>query len=167
MYHNMIEVQGPESFFQAASKAGLDSVLIADLPSERIATTAAIAGKHGIAAIFMLSALTSPERRALVLQNAQGFIYLTSGQGLASKNGEFTQDLGKLVREIKSQTTLPLCAGLSSSNPQQARSIIATGADGLISGSRVIEIIDYAREQGNVLQQLNTFLTSMLSAIND
>jgi len=167
MYHNMITTQGSESFFQAAAAAGVDSVLIADLPTEAIAATSHTSGRHGVAAIFMLSPMTSPERRALILEHARGFIYVTSGHGLASKNGEFNQDIGKLLKDTSALTTIPLCVGLGTSTPQQARAIIDLKADGVISGSRIIEIIDHARASGTVLPQLQAFLTSMLAAVNE
>lgn len=166
MYYNMLLAQGVESFFKAAAAAGVDGVLIADLPAENAAEILPHALKCGIAPIFMVSPLTSKERLPLILQHAQGFIYLVSRLGITGKNADYAQQLPEVLHAIKSQSKLPVCVGFGISTPEQASLVVAMGADGVITGSALIELIDNARQQPDVLVRLQDHLSSMQQAIN-
>jgi tryptophan synthase alpha chain len=166
MYYNMLLAQGPESFFQQAATAGVDGVLVADLPAENAQEIIPHAQKNGIAPIFMVSPLTSAERLPLILQHAEGFLYLVSRLGITGTNDQYDQQLPAVLQEIRRQSDLPVCVGFGISQPQHARFMIDMGADGVITGSALIELIDKARASGDVLPALRTYLDAMRQATN-
>jgi tryptophan synthase alpha chain len=166
LYYNMLLAQGAASFFKQAAAAGVDGVLIADLPPESAAEVIPHARANNIAPIFMVSPLTSTQRLPTLLQYAQGFLYLVSRLGITGQSGDFDSRLKETLQTVRQQSSLPICVGFGVSTPQQARSIIDMGADGVITGSAIIELINQARDSGDVLTPLKTYLQTMRQALN-
>lgn len=166
VYYNMVLAQGVEAFFRAACDVGIDGVLIADLPPENIQEVAPAATKYGIDLIFVVSPLTNEQRLKMILEHAGGFLYIVSRLGITGTSGGYDKELPDVIARVRRQSNLPMCVGFGISTPEQARSMIDIGADGVITGSRVIEIVDRAREQGDPLSALKAYLTSMVGAVS-
>ena len=144
VYYNIVLAQGVEKFFSRCRFSGVDGVLIADLPVESIREVSDAAEKSNVRLILLVSPVTSPSRIEAICKNAGGFIYPISRLGVTGtgeRDGTKDEPLSKLIAALKAQTKVPVCAGFGISNPKQAREMLALGVDGVITGSRVIELI--------------------------
>jgi tryptophan synthase alpha chain len=139
-YYNTVMCRGVDWFYARANEAGVDGVLIADLPPESANQAVANARANEIQQIFIVSPLTTRTRLTRVLQNAGGFVYAVSRLGVTGVEEEHDSNLREIIRSVHERTQLPVCVGFGVSSPQQAGKIFNLGADGVISGSRVIEL---------------------------
>jgi tryptophan synthase alpha chain len=163
IYYNLILAHGPEKFFQDAKAAGIDGILVADLPIDSAAELTPHAQANDIAQIFLVSPVTADQRLDLITAKASGFIYLLSRLGVtgtAARSATSDQSLSALVKRIKARTGVPIIAGFGVSSPSDAEVMFAAGCDGVISGSKIIELA--ARPDG--IAQLEQFYKAMLAA---
>ncbi len=159
VYYNVVLKRGVRNFHAAAHQAGVDSILIADLPVESADEVSAAAGEFHIAPIFIVSSLTREERLAAIASKARGYIYVVSRLGITGVEERYDADLQNLLLRLRRQTKLPLFVGFGVSTPEQARRIVALGADGVITGSRVIQL---ARSQRSSVAE---YIESMKQAV--
>ncbi len=156
VYYNNVLAIGVESFFKQAKEAGIDGVLIADLPVETAEEVLPISKANDVDLIFIVSPVTTDERLAKIATIAGGFIYLVSRLGVTGtdKSAGNLTNLGGLISRLKSQTPLPICAGFGVSNKQTATALLEVGVDGVIVGSRIIEIVRNSSDFHIELSQL-------------
>ena len=143
VYYNLVLQQGLDQFFTKAQNAGVDGILIADLPVDFSHEVAPIAKDHAISPIFLISPVSPEARIRLIAKKAEGFIYLLSRLGVTGVNAGDSQNDNKLVKIIdiiRQETNVPICAGFGISSGETAKRIISTGVDGVITGSKVIEL---------------------------
>jgi tryptophan synthase alpha chain len=167
VYFNMVLAQGVKHFFEKAKDAGVDGILVADLPCESAEEILVHARETNIAPIFLVSPLTTPDRLQTILQYASGFIYLISRLGVTgthSRSDEKDASLKGLIKKIKSMTDVPICAGFGISTPENAKTMLEMGADGVISGSKVIELVGADKGSTN-FSNLADYYKAMLSVI--
>jgi tryptophan synthase alpha chain len=145
-YLNPVFHFGYEAFFAEVEQAGVDGIIICDLPFEEKDELAAIAAAHGVDLISMI-APTSAERIARIAATATGFIYLVSSLGVTGVRSEITTDLAALVAQIRAATSLPVAIGFGIHAPEQARQLGAL-ADGVIVGSEIVRRIGAAATAG-------------------
>jgi tryptophan synthase alpha chain len=168
IYYNMVVAKGIPQFFKAAKDAGVDGVLIADLPPESADEVAKDAKDNQIDLIYLVSPVTTEARIQKIVSEAGGFIYLISRLGVTgTQERSETKDqvLTKLIKDIKQKTKVPVYAGFGISNAQDAKRILAAGADGVITGSKVIQLARGENNKPN-LEALATYYKEMLSAVN-
>jgi tryptophan synthase alpha chain len=167
VYYNMVLAQGIEQFYQQASEAGVDGVLIVDLPPESADEVLPYAIKYGIAPIFIISPLTDKARLEVILRTLEkaepGFLYIVSRLGTTGTREDTDSGLNQLMAAVKHSTGLPLCVGFGISSPAKAKDMYGLGADGVITGSKIIDIIANAKE-GQASSQLESFIASMVEA---
>jgi len=138
-YLNPVFYCGYDKFFKRCADAGLDGIIIPDLPFEEQPPVRESARKHGID-IISLIAPTSQERIKEIAKNASGFIYLVSSMGVTGVRSEITTDLAAITDAIKSVTKTPVAIGFGIHTPEQAAQMART-ADGVIVGSAIVKII--------------------------
>jgi len=137
-YLNPVFHYGYDAFFQRASKAGLDGIIIPDLPFEEQPPVREAADKHGIDLISLI-APTSEARIKEIAKTASGFIYLVSSMGVTGIRGKITTDLAAITAAIKSVTSVPVAIGFGIHTPEQAKEMSRI-ADGVIVGSAIVKI---------------------------
>lgn len=168
-YYNLVLAKGRESFFQSAQEAGVDGILIADLPIENVEEVFPFAEKHGVRLIFLVSPVTTAERLKKIVSKAGAFLYLISRLGVTGTHDRETekdQALIKLVTQIRTLSKLPVCAGFGISAPRHARTMFALGLDGIITGAKIVEIVQSASP--TVLKaDLQTYIKQMFEACKD
>jgi tryptophan synthase alpha chain len=145
VYFNMVVARGIDQFFKQAKEAGVDGILMADLPAENAEEIISPARAHGIAPIFLVSPLTSEARLETILQVAGGFIYFVSRLGVTgvqSRAADADAHLSEKFATIKQKSDLPVCAGFGIAEPSDARLMFQMGADGVIAGSKVIQLAE-------------------------
>jgi tryptophan synthase alpha chain len=151
-----------EAFFQQLKTAGADACLIADLPPEEAEEVKASADAWGIELIFIVSPLTSADRFQSFVQYAGAFLYVVSRLGITGTEARYDSRLQELIGTLRQHSDLPLCVGFGISTPEHLLQMKAVGFDGMITGSRIIQVIqEEARGQGT----LAAYLASMLEAV--
>jgi tryptophan synthase alpha chain len=169
VYFNTVLAKGIEKFFAEAKQSGVDGILIADLPIENADEIVPAAKNNGIDLIFIISPVTDKGRLQKILTQASGFLYLVSRLGVTGTNERSQskdQQLGNLIKEIKANTDLPICAGFGISSVADAESMFSIGADGVITGSQVIKIIQN-HDFITASSELEIFYSSMLTACSE
>ncbi len=139
-YYNPIYVYGGDRFLADAKNAGVDGLIVVDLPPEEDEELCLPALKAGLNFIRLATPTTDDKRLPTVLQNTSGFVYYVSITGIT---GAAAPDAGKVaaaVKRIKRHTTLPVCVGFGVRTAAQARGI-AQGADGVVVGSALVEAV--------------------------
>ena len=141
-YYNPILHYGLDEFCAAASQAGVDGLIVPDLPPEEGAGLEKVTTEHNIDLIYLLAPTTTDRKRLrLVADRSRGFIYVVSLKGVTGARASLPADLEGFIASIRGVTTKPLCVGFGISTPQQARRV-ASLADGVIIGSRILEIVE-------------------------
>jgi tryptophan synthase alpha chain len=161
-YYNPVFNFGVERFCQASAEAGIDGLIIPDLTPEEGTELESAALKNGLDLIYLLAPTSSEERIVLVAQRSRGFIYLVSLTGVTGARKALPVDLENFVYRVRKRATLPLCVGFGISNPEQARRV-ADVADGIIVGSRLIQLLDNRprHELENFIRGLRNTLDSI------
>jgi len=160
-YYNPILNFGLDSFCQASAKAGIDGLIIPDLPPEEGTELEASARKLKLDLIYLLAPTSTEERIGMVARRSQGFIYLVSLTGVTGARQTLPSELEGFVKRVRQKANQPLCVGFGISTPEQARRV-ATVADGVIVGSRLIQLI----EQDATLSSLKAFTLSLREALD-
>jgi len=140
-YYNPVFSLGLRRFCQASAEAGIDGLIIPDLPPEEGAELESATQENGLDLIYLLAPTSNEERIALVTQRSRGFVYLVSLTGVTGARKTLPADLEGFVSRVRNRTTLPLCVGFGISSPEQAQRV-AVVADGIIVGSRLIQLLD-------------------------
>jgi tryptophan synthase alpha chain len=165
VYYNLVLACQPDRFFERCAKSGVDAVLIADLPIENVLEVKPSAQRHSVELIYLVSPVTTPSRLDLICANAGAFLYLISRLGVTGtdkRDEEKDAQLKALVENVRQRSKLPVCAGFGISKPEHARNMFKVGVDGVIAGSRVIEIIGAAKSSEDACQKLTSYLKDML-----
>jgi tryptophan synthase alpha chain len=164
-YLNVVLARGAGKFFEEAARCGVDSVLIADLPPDAADEVAPHAEAHGVALVFIVSPLTSVDRLSKIAALSRAYVYVVSRLGITGVQETHDNQLEELIARAKKVTDVPMLVGFGISSPSAARNMLAIGADGVISGSKVIEIIRQDAAPGYPL--LSQFLKDMCVAVSD
>ncbi len=137
-YINPLLAYGVERFVEDAVEAGVDGLIVPDLPPEEAHELEAACRAAGLATIYLLAPTSTDARIQLVAQHATGFIYLVSVTGITGARRELPPDLADFVRRVRRHTHLPLAVGFGISTGAQAAAV-AQLADGVIVGSALVK----------------------------
>ena len=160
-YYNPVLRFGLESFCQASAKAGIDGLIVPDLPPEEGQALEDACSAKGLDLVYLLAPNSTQERIALVAQHSRGFIYLVSLTGVTGARESLSADLSGFVTTVRRHARQPLCIGFGVSTPEQARQF-ASLADGVIVGSRLIQLM----EEDTSLKSLRDFVASLRKALD-
>lgn len=137
-YLNPVEIIGYDRFIDLCEDAGVDGILMVDLPPGEAGTFTEHLADKSMNEIFLLSPTTLPERRQQVLTHCSGYIYYVSLKGVTGSATLDTADVGKQVQAIKSETDLPVCVGFGIRDGESAKAV-GQFADGVIVGSEFVQ----------------------------
>jgi len=166
MYYNLVYQYDTEKFFMDFHKAGVNSVLIADLSIDDAEEIIPAAKVGGIDTVFMVTPNTQPERIKLIASKTTGFIYAVSLLGVTGSREQLSGSVTELVEKLKKLTTLPICVGFGVSKPEHAAAIAACGANGVIIGSKIVRIIEEnLADKKKMLAQISDFIREIKKAI--
>lgn len=161
-YTNLVLQRNIEKFYQDAADAGIDAVVIADLPFEEAGPYIAAAEKNGISPVMMVSTTTSEERLTRILQVNSGFIYLVAALGVTGVRKATDQNAKNLLIKIKSMTDIPVAPGFGISDNNQIREWGNSGADAVIVGSALVKIIDgYYTNHEELIPKIISFVKNL------
>jgi tryptophan synthase alpha chain len=162
-YYNPIYSQGVEAFLVDAKAAGIDGLIVVDLPPEEDAELCIPAQKAGLNFIRLATPTTDDKRLPKVLQNTSGFVYYVSITGITGAGVAQTGDVGPEVARIKASTDLPVIVGFGISTPEQARGFAAV-ADGCVVGSAIVKDIGAGKPVAEVLANVAALAAGAHSA---
>ena len=165
-YYNPIYVYGVERFLADAKTAGIDGLIVVDLPPEEDAELCIPATKTGLNFIRLATPTTDDKRLPAVLANTSGFVYYVSITGIT---GTATPDFSKVseaVARIKRHTALPVAVGFGVKAPEHA-SAIAQGADGVVVGSALVEAVRTSLDaEGKATEKTVSAVTDLVSSLS-
>ena len=139
-YYNPIYIYGVEQFLVDAKAAGVDGLIIVDLPPEEDTELCLPALKAGFNFIRLATPTTDDKRLPAVLANTSGFVYYVSITGITGSAAPDAGKVGEAVKRIKRHSTLPVCVGFGVRTAEQVRAI-AQGADGVVVGSALVDTV--------------------------
>jgi tryptophan synthase alpha chain len=140
-YYNPILAYGSKTFYRDALEAGVDGVLVVDLPPEEADEMISQWSGSDLALIRLVAPTTPPERMAKIAHGASGFLYLVSMTGVTGSDGIDIEAAIQTISSLKAVTRLPICVGFGISKPEQA-SALASLADGVVVGSVLERVIE-------------------------
>ena len=149
-YYNPIYSHGVERFLTDAKEAGIDGLIVVDLPPEEDDELCIPAQAAGLNFIRLATPTTDDKRLPKVLQNTSGFVYYVSITGITGAANAVATDVGPEVARIKSATDLPIVVGFGIKTPEASRDI-ASVADGAVVGSAIVDLIGRGKSPAEVL----------------
>lgn len=147
-YYNPIYIYGVDRFLDDALAAGIDGLIIVDLPPEMDDELCVPALAKGINFIRLATPTTDEKRLPTVLKNTSGFVYYVSMTGITGSALPDTAKVAGAVRRIKDHTRLPVCVGFGVKTAEHAR-VIGASADGVVVGTAIVNQIANTLDQGN------------------
>jgi len=160
-YYNPVLKFGLEQFCSKCAGVGVDGLIIPDLPPEEGEELEQSTRSHGLDLIYLLSPASTEERIQLVASRSSGFIYLVSLTGVTGARDNLPEELESFVAKVREKTEKPLCVGFGVSTPEQARRI-AKIADGVIVGSRIIQLLDEDKSFKNACSFIKSLREALL-----
>ena len=161
-YFNPVLNYGLEEFCGNCANSGVSGLIIPDLPPDEGSELEAVSRRRDIDLVYLLSPTSTEERIRLVADRSRGFIYLVSVTGVTGARNSLPADLQAFVARVKQVAKQPLCVGFGISTPEQARQV-ADVADGVIVGSRIVQLMEAGDES---MVQLRSFMKELRDALD-
>ncbi len=165
-YYNMVYHRGVARFYKEAHEAGVDGILIADMPVEESDDVYETALRYDIDPIFLIAQTTSDERIKKIAARAHGYLYLVAVLGVTGVRDTVSSGAIDLLQRVRKHTAVPLALGFGISTPGQAKICAGAGADGVIVGSAIVDIVE--RDLGNpdnMARDLKTYIAKMKNVL--
>ncbi|HSD66574.1 MAG TPA: tryptophan synthase subunit alpha [Vicinamibacteria bacterium] len=140
-YYNPLLQHGLERLAREAGEAGVDGVLVTDLPPEEAREWVAAARASDLDTVFLASPTSPPERLRLVAETTRGFVYAISRTGVTGERSALSEDARPLVERLRALTRVPVALGFGLSTPEQVREAAAV-ADGVVVGSALVRFLE-------------------------
>lgn len=138
VYANLVVRRGLDTFYARAAAAGVDSVLVADVPVDEAAPFAAAAGRAGVAPVLLVPPNADPARIGRIAAAGRGYTYVTTRRGVTGDDGRTDPGLPERIAAIAAAGGPPAVLGFGISTPADVRAAIAAGAAGAIAGSALV-----------------------------
>ena len=164
-YFNPIFAYGVEQFARNALKAGVDGILVVDLPPEEADELRIFTDEAGIDFISLVAPTTGPDRLKTILKDASGFLYYISVTGVTGTAAPKVEDIACEVGKIRKMTKTPIAVGFGISCADQARAIAGI-ADGVVIGSAVVRQIDENRGADDGIQAVCAYVREIKKALS-
>lgn len=157
-YYNPVFKYGEEAFVREAAGAGVDGIIVPDLPPDEASLLMRLARQQGLDTVFLLAPTSTPERIKTVAKASRGFIYYVSITGITGAQLHLDPAIRDNIGAIRGLTDTPVAVGFGVSTPEEAHAV-AELADGVIVGSAIVRRIDRGTEE------LREFLLGLRKAI--
>ena len=160
-YANVVFSYGAERFISTCAEAGIDGLILPDIPYEDKDEFLPLCRQYGVDQISLI-APTSENRIGMIAKEADGFIYIVSSLGVTGVRSEINTDLGSIVNIIRQNTDVPCAIGFGISTPEQAKKM-ADLSDGAIVGSAIIKLL--AKYGKDAPKHIGAYVKEMKDAI--
>lgn len=165
VYLNNLYAYGFNRFHEDAAAAGVDGLLLLDLPPDEAKVNEELLGdRHGLKHITLIAPTTPPERRRLLGRTGEGFVYYVSREGVTGERDDLPAGLAENVAQIKEASSLPVCVGFGISTPEQAAQV-ARVADGVVVGSAIVKRIAEYGQEPDLADRIAAFVEPLAKAV--
>ena len=165
-YYNIIFNYDERSFVKDALRAGVDGVIIPDLPPEEGQLLIELAKSAGLDTIFLLAPTSSEKRISLISKKSKGFIYYVSLTGVTGIRTELSASIAPMMEKIKRETAKPVAVGFGISDAKQAAEACGF-ADGIVIGSAIVKIVEENLDDEAMTARVRDFASGIKAAISD
>jgi len=164
-YYNPIFRMGDAEFCRAASEAGVDGMIIPDLPPEEAEGLLKIAREYDLATIFLVAPTSPPQRMRLISSWSTGFVYFVSVTGVTGARDSLSEEIQPMVSQLRKYTEKPVCVGFGVSTREQAHAV-AQIANGVIVGSAIINVIEkHLGDASAILSNVGEFAADLAAGV--
>lgn len=154
-YYNLIyqygDGDGVESFVSAAADAGLAGLIVPDLPVEESGLLREACDEYGLDLVFIVAPTTTDERKARISSQASGFVYVQARMGTTGAQADVSGDTHESLERL-AESDLPKAVGFGVSEGEHAREIVSAGADGVVVGSALVDVVASGENVANRLE---------------
>jgi len=164
-YYNPILNLGIDTFLKRVAMAGIQGLVVPDLPVEEADQLLTQAEAAGIEVILLVTPTSPKKRIELIASKARGFIYLVSVTGVTGMRSETQLRVKDVIEQIRSITDKPIAVGFGISSPEQARKVVDWGADGVIVGSAFVNRLSEGSPYGK-LREIQAFCQELKASIS-
>lgn len=164
VYFNLLHRRGLKEFIADCAQAGVDGLLVLDLPPEESDNYEALMRAAGLCHIYLVAPTTPDERIALIVKRATGFIYYVSREGVTGMQAKVSDTIAAMTAKIRAHTSLPIAVGFGISNPEQARAV-AANAEAIVVGSAIVNQIAEHGKSPELVTRVGAFVQSLSAAV--
>jgi tryptophan synthase alpha chain len=165
IYYNLIHRVGLASFIRDAAEAGVDGLLVLDLPPEESVNYEALMSQAGLCNIYLVAPTTPEDRIEFIVKRGSGFIYYISREGVTGMQKQVASNLAQQIAKIRAHTKLPIAVGFGVSTPEQAKAA-AAAADAVVVGSAVVNQIALHGKSPDLVINVVKFVKSIVQVID-
>ncbi|MWJ29330.1 tryptophan synthase subunit alpha [Halomonas sp. ZH2S] len=163
-YYNPIFCYGVDRFLANAARAGVDGLIVVDLPPEHDEELCQPAAQHGIDFIRLATPTTDAKRLPKVLSNASGFIYYVSVAGVTGGSAPTPERLENSVSQLREHTQLPIAVGFGIRTTEQAATI-GRFSDAVVVGSALVDCIEYASTPDDAVERIHGLVSELAESV--
>ena len=163
IYFNLIHKYGLERFIQDAARAGVDGLLVLDLPPEESGNYEALMRQAGLCNIYLVAPTTPDDRIELIVKRAAGFVYYVSREGVTGMQQKVSENISKMTARIRAHTNLPVAVGFGISTPEQAKTVAAT-AEAIVVGSAIVNQIAEHGKSPDLVNRVKDYVSGLAQA---
>ena len=158
VYANMALAHGAERFARMLADAGATGAIVPDLPVDESSEIATELRAAGLALVPLIAPTTSPERRARIAGEGDGFVYLVSDTRTTGERDQLPPHLTELIESTRADSPIPVAVGFGIGTPEQAAEVGAV-ADGVIIGTRLVRLVAETTTAGEAATQVSSFIS--------
>ena len=163
IYFNLMHRCGIERFISEAARAGVDGLLVLDLPPEEAGSYEKLMRQAGMCNIYLVAPTTPKERIEFIVKRGTGFIYYVSREGVTGMQQKVSDTVAEMTANIRAHTDLPIAIGFGISNPEQAK-LVAQHAEAIVVGSAIVNQIAERGKSPDLLEQVGQFVKRLADA---
>lgn len=164
IYFNLIHRYGVEKFIRDAARAGVDGLLVLDLPPEEAGNYELLMQRAGLCVIYLVAPTTPEDRMELIVKRGSGFIYYVSREGVTGMQTKVSDTIAQMTAKIRTHTDLPVAVGFGISTPDQARQV-AANAEAIVVGSAIVDQIARHGRSPDLVRKVSDFVEPILKAV--
>lgn len=164
LYYNSIHAMGCEEFCRAAKAAGVDGLIVPDMPPDEAEPLKKPADAAGLPLIFLLAPTSTPSRRKLVAEESHGFVYYVSLTGITGSKLNNVGDIHDNIKKLRKVSASPVAVGFGVATPEDAAQV-SKMADGVIVGSAIVKRIASRQQDPAMISHVAEFVRSLKAAM--
>lgn len=165
IYFNLIHRYGLERFIRDAGLAGVDGLLVLDLPPEESGSYEELMRDADLCNIYLVAPTTPEHRMELIVKRGRGFIYYISREGVTGMQSRVADTIAQMTGKIRTHTRLPIAVGFGISTPEQA-GLVAQNADAVVVGSAIVDqVARHANNRAQLVPEVTAFVRSLAQAV--
>lgn len=164
IYFNLVHRYGMERFIKDAAEAGVDGLLVLDLPPEEGQNYETLMQQAGLCNIYLVAPTTPEDRMELIVKRGKGFIYYVSREGVTGMQTTISESIAQMTAKIRAHTHLPIAVGFGISTPEQA-ALVAQNAEAVVVGSAVVNQIGKYGATAELVPRTAAFVHSLIRGV--